>query len=89
MIKTVGIRELKNNTSSILREVREELAEYVVTVHGEPVAILHPITPADAKRLRQEEIEIALAEIEAFAKLVAEAWVSEKTGVELVDEQRR
>ena len=88
-MKTVGVRELKNQASSILREVREELAEYVVTVHGEPVAILHPITPADKERLRQEEIEIALAEMKVLAKLVADAWVSEKSGVELVDEQRR
>ncbi|MCA9964496.1 MAG: type II toxin-antitoxin system prevent-host-death family antitoxin [Anaerolineales bacterium] len=89
MLKTVGVRELKNQASSILREVREELAEYVVTVHGEPVAIIHPITQADAERLRQEEIEIALAEMKVLAKLVADAWVSEKSGVELVDEQRR
>ena len=89
MLKTVGVRELKNQASSILREVREELAEYVVTVHGEPVAIIHPITQADAERLRQEEIEIALAKMKVLAKLVADAWVSEKSGVELVDEQRR
>ena len=39
----VGIKELKNQTTEILRGVREEGLEYVVTFHGRPVAVLLPI----------------------------------------------
>lgn len=40
---TVGIRELKSQASEIVRQVREEQVEYVVTLRGEPVAILSPV----------------------------------------------
>jgi hypothetical protein len=39
--------------------------------------------------LRQQAIEEELAEWEALAKEIGEAWQSPQTGVELVEEQRR
>ena len=39
----VGIKELKNQTTEILRGVREDGLEYVVTFHGRPIAVLLPI----------------------------------------------
>ena len=38
MPQQVGIRELKNEASEIIRAVREERAEYVVTYRGQPAA---------------------------------------------------
>ena len=43
----VGVRELKNRTSEILRSVREERAEYVITYQGRPSAVLLPIDEED------------------------------------------
>jgi prevent-host-death family protein len=39
----VGVRELKNRTSEILRAVREERAEYIITYQGRPMAVLLPV----------------------------------------------
>jgi prevent-host-death family protein len=39
----VGVRELKNKTSEILRAVREEGAEYIITYQGRPMAVLLPL----------------------------------------------
>lgn len=89
MPTTVGVRELKNQASRIIRAVREDLSEYVVTLRGEPVAILRPLTEAEERRLRQVEIDAALAEIRTLAQEVASAWTSDKSGVELIAEQRR
>ena len=89
MPTTTGVRELKNQTSRVIRAVREEMSEYVVTLRGEPVAVLRPLTEEDAQRLRQVEIDEALAEMKALAQEVGAAWTSEKSGVELVSEQRR
>ena len=86
---TIGVRELKNQTSRIVRAVREQMAEYVITVRDEPVAVLRPLTDKDVQRLRQAEIDETLAEMKALAQQVAAAWVSPKSGVELVSEQRR
>ena len=89
MPTTIGVRELKNHASRIIRAVREEMAEYVVTVRGEPVAVLRPLTDEDTQRLREAEIDELLAEMKDLAQDVAGAWTSEKSGVELVAEQRR
>jgi prevent-host-death family protein len=43
----IGVRELRENTAEVLRRVREKLAEYVVTLHGRPTALLLPVD-ADA-----------------------------------------
>ena len=39
----VGIRELKNRTSEIVRAVRERGARYIVTHQGRPVGLLLPV----------------------------------------------
>jgi prevent-host-death family protein len=39
----VGVRELKNRTSEIVRAVRERGAQYIVTHQGHPVGLLLPI----------------------------------------------
>jgi antitoxin (DNA-binding transcriptional repressor) of toxin-antitoxin stability system len=65
------------------------MSEYVVTLRGEPVAVLRPLTEKEAQRLRQVEIDAALAEMKTLAQEVASAWTSEKSGVELIAEQRR
>jgi prevent-host-death family protein len=89
MPSIIGVRELKNQTSRLVRAVREEMAEYVITVRGEPVAVLRPFTDEDARQMRQAELNEALAEMKTLAQQVAEAWKSSKSGVELVEQQRR
>lgn len=85
----IGVRELKNQASRIVRTVREEMAEYVITLQGKPVAVLRPFTDQDAQKLHQAEIDEALAEMKTLAQQVGEAWKSPKSGLELVEEGRR
>jgi prevent-host-death family protein len=89
MPTTIGVRELKNQASRIVRAVREEMAEYVITVQGKPAAVLRPFTDEDAQKLHQAEVDAILAEMKTLAQQVAEAWTSPKSGVELIEEQRR
>lgn len=89
MPTTIGVRELKNHASRVLLAVREEMAEYVVTLRGKPIAILRPLTEEEAQRLRQVEMDETLAEMKTLAQEVAAAWTSPKSGGELVSEQRR
>lgn len=89
MSKTVGVRELKNRTSRIVHEVREDAAEYVVTLRGEPVAVLRPFTAEEARRLRQAEAEDTLDAMRDLSEEIAATWTSPKTAVELIEEQRR
>lgn len=55
MPQKIGVRELKNKTSSIVRRVREEAAEYVITLHGQPVAILRPIRAEDTEEMQKQK----------------------------------
>jgi len=86
---TIGVRELKNQASRVIRAVREEMAEYVITVRDKPVAVLRPLTDEERYKLHQVEVDNALAEMKALAQQVAAAWKSPKSGVELIQEQRR
>jgi len=85
----VGVRELKNQASRVIRQVSEEMVEYVVTLRGEPVALLRPLTKEEAQRLRQAKVDESLDEMKALAQQVADAWISDKSGVQLVADQRR
>jgi prevent-host-death family protein len=89
MAETIGIRDLKSNTSRIVQAVREEAVEYVVTLRGEPVAVLRPWTAEDVGLYRTASIEDEIQEMKLLAQEIAAAWVSPKGGVELVEEQRR
>lgn len=86
---TIGVRELKNEATRIVREVRESRSEYIVTVRGEPAAVIRPLTPEDVERWRMARAEAHLEALDALAEEIGQAWISPKTGVELVDEQRR
>jgi len=91
----VGVRELKNQATEILRQVRENRAQYVVTYYGRPVAVLLPVDEewlADEAQRAAEAAEPGdevAAELERLRQEIDRSWKSDKTGVELVSEQRR
>jgi len=47
VLPRLGVRELKNRTSEIVRSVREEGTEYVITYQGRPVAVILPLAEED------------------------------------------
>jgi len=78
----IGIRELKNRASEIVRAVREGRVEYVITHRGQPVARLIPVT-------KEEDSERAWQELEQLSQEVSARWRSDKSAVELLAEMRR
>ncbi|MHB0867727.1 MAG: type II toxin-antitoxin system Phd/YefM family antitoxin [Thermoleophilia bacterium] len=40
---TIGIRDLKNRASEIVRKVREEQIPYIITLRGKPSAMIIPL----------------------------------------------
>lgn len=89
MVKTVGVRQLKNEATQIVREVRETGAEYVITVSGEPVAKLVPLAREESLEERREHVRLYMEEVRRLAKKVGAAWTSPLTAAEAVAEQRR
>ncbi len=89
MSKKAGIRELKNQTSRIVNEVREEMAEYVITSQGQPVAMLRPFSDEDAASIRRREAESTLADMESLAAEIGKSWKSPKSALEHLAADRR
>ncbi len=88
MGRKAGIRELKNQTSRIVNEVREEMAEYVITSQGKPVAMLRPFSEEDAETIRRRESDQALTEMKSLAAEIGNAWKSPRSALEILEEDR-
>lgn len=84
----VGIKELKNKTTQIIRDVREKGSEYVITVNNIPVAVITSLAKKEAAQEKSRRIEI-LKSIEALSKNISKDWDAEVGAVEAVAEQRR
>jgi prevent-host-death family protein len=91
----VGVKELKDQATEILRTVREEQAQYIVTYHGRPVAVLLPVDEAWRRADEDRAVRAVrpnpdlLADLEALRAEIDASWSSAKTAVELIAEGRR
>lgn len=81
MARTIAHRELRNNSSAILREVS---AGEIITItnHGEPIAVLSPVSeqPMPNVRMKRATIKGRFSEIESVT--------SELSSTEILDELR-
>jgi prevent-host-death family protein len=71
-VPVIGVRELREHTSEVLRQVREENAEYVITHQGRPVAL---ILAVNSNAVEDAIVEASKANLvgggEAYARLVS------------------
>lgn len=89
----IGVRELRERATEVLRLVREERAEYVITYQGRPVALL---TPVDAEAIEAAVVQAAkqsaVGAWEGYARLaeqIRQAWPAGQGTQDLLDEIRR
>jgi prevent-host-death family protein len=89
----IGVRELREQTSEVIRRVREEQAEYVVTYQGRPVALIMPI---DTERAEAEIVKASKNAVlgsweryEWLAEEIRRAWPSDLSTQDLIDAVRR
>ena len=73
-MRTIGVRQLKNEATQIVRAVRDEHAQYVITVNGTPVATLRPYSDRDIAGLPRSQAAAELAAIDRLASEVGGAW---------------
>ena len=87
MEKRVGVRQFKNEATRI---VREERAEYVITVDGEPAAKLVPLEPPkESPEERERRVQEFMRDLDELAAELGRKWKSPLTAAEAVAEQRR
>lgn len=73
-MKTIGVRQLKNEATQIVRTVKEQNALYVITVNGQPVATLRPYSDRDIAGMQRTQAASELQAIERLAEAVGDAW---------------
>ncbi|MEM7028698.1 MAG: type II toxin-antitoxin system prevent-host-death family antitoxin [Chloroflexota bacterium] len=84
----IGVRDLKNQLTKIVSQVREQQQEYIVTVHGQPVAVLRPYTEVDEATIREKAVDQEMADIEALSELVTDAWETTERGKSILEIMR-
>lgn len=89
----IGVRELREQTSEVIRRVREERAEYVVTYQGRPVAA---ILPLDTEQAEAEMVKAAKGAVvgdwelyEQLAEEIRSAWPADVSTQDVIDVVRR
>ena len=85
-MRSVGIRELRERTSEIIRLVRDEGAEVLVTHYGRPVARLLPVLPEPTQ---EDETAQVWAELDQLAAEIGARWPEGVSAAEAVAEGRR
>lgn len=91
----VGVRELKNEASEVIRAVREEQAEYIVTFRGRPVAVIRPVgsSATDVHAPRPPKTRRSDPEFwerwDLLAARIGASIRTDMTAAEMVAEQRR
>jgi antitoxin (DNA-binding transcriptional repressor) of toxin-antitoxin stability system len=85
----IGLQEFERQAIQILQAIKESMGEYIITDHGQPIALLRSVTPEDQTRWQAAEVEAELVEMKSLAQQIGAAWKSSESGVSLVDGQRR
>ncbi len=89
----IGVRELREQTSEVIRRVRQDRAEYVVTYQGRPVAIILPLDAGRAEReMVQASKKAVLDSWERYERLAEElrrAWPADLSTQDVIDSIRR
>jgi prevent-host-death family protein len=82
---TVGIRELKQQASELIRKVREDGAEVQITYHGKVVALLVPVAERDQTELEAK----AWTDIDNLAAEIGARWPKGLSASQAITEDRR
>jgi prevent-host-death family protein len=89
----IGVRELRERASEVLRRVREERVEYVITYQGQPVALLLPVNAETMEAVIVQAGKQGVAGgWETYARLaeqLRQAWPAEQGTQDTLDEIRR
>ena len=84
-MRTVGVRELKERTSQVLRDLRESGQEIEVTHHGRVVARPVPVRQVPTRR----RTAAAWSTLDRVAREIGARWPKARSAAAAVREGRR
>jgi len=83
---TIGIRELKQQASKVLRRVREKGETIEITYRGEAIARLVPVKPPLPSK---EKMEATWADLDQLTAEINAKWPEGVSAVDAIREVRR
>ena len=83
---SVGVRELKQKTSRILRRVREEGEIIEITYRGETIARILPVNPPEPS---SEKMAAVMADLNQLSAEISAKWPEGVSALDAVNEVRR
>lgn len=86
-MRSVGVRELKSNTTQILRRIREKGESIEVTYHGKVIAMLIP-APGETQASTPEAAAV-WTDLDRLAAEIGARWPAGVSAAEAVREARR
>ncbi len=84
-MRQIGVRDLKERTSDILRSVREEGQSYEITFRGRAIARVVPIV----EPVERDSVEQFLDAWGRLSAAISAEWPDDISAVEAVREARR
>lgn len=84
-MRSIGVRELKQRTSQVLRELRHDGEEIEVTHHGRVVARLVPVRSKPARR----RTAAVWSTLDRVAREIGARWPKGRSAAAAVREGRR
>jgi prevent-host-death family protein len=84
-MRSIGVRELKQRTSQVLRQLQDSGKEIEVTHHGRVVARLVPVRPTPARR----RTAAAWSTLDEVAREIGARWPPGRSAARAVREGRR
>ncbi|MBI4310686.1 MAG: type II toxin-antitoxin system Phd/YefM family antitoxin [Chloroflexi bacterium] len=85
-MREVGVRELRQKASQLLRELQQDREPIVITSRGKAVARLVPL---ETEESREARFQATWARMDELADEIAASWPAGVSAVEAVREQRR
>jgi prevent-host-death family protein len=89
----IGIRELRQKTTEVLRRVQQDKQAYVITQQGRPVALLLPIDQekieAEIVRSARQSVVGAWQIYHTLASEIRQDWPADRSTQSLLDDTRR
>ncbi len=84
--RSIGIRELKERATAVVREVHEKGVAVDITYRGQVVAQLVPVRPP---KQSAREVAAIWADLDQLAAEIGAAWPSGLSAADAVHEERR
>jgi len=85
-MSAIGVRELREHTSRVLKRVREKGEEISITYRGQVVARLIPVA---MPKSREKETSEVWADLDHLAAEIGSRWSKDISATESVREGRR